>query len=95
MSSTPEQEVIPKAYRWKPQDYLSNHLYKRGKTCFFSSKQEAPDVDAFRRTEFRMNSRMIKDFTRASATPNKTTFERADHSKSNSKNKSMKKTFKI
>jgi len=38
MNNIPEQDApAPKSYRWKPQEYISSHLGKRGKTCFFGS----------------------------------------------------------
>ena len=41
---------VTKAHRWKPKEYLSNTVYKRGKTFFSSEAKDAEPFDPFRKT---------------------------------------------
>lgn len=67
---------MAKAYRLKPQDYLSNTFYKRGKT-FFNSDTQEPTIDPFRKTDAFAITRNMKDFIkRASPSPTRGDNER-------------------
>ena len=60
---------MTKGYRWKPQEFLNSRVQKRGKTFFSSQKVESNNVDPFRKTEFRANTRFLKDLAISSSTP--------------------------
>lgn len=53
---------VAKAYRWKPKEYLSNTVYKRGKTFFSSEAKDAEPFDPFRKTETFIKTQNLKEF---------------------------------
>ncbi len=55
--------------RRRPQEFLNSHLHKRGKTFFSSQKAEPANLDIFRKTDFKANTRVLQDLIISRSTP--------------------------